>query len=122
MWPRTVEVMLALWLAVSPFVFRHPAGERGLWASDLVCAVVVATLALASYRQKWRRVHLFELGVAGWLVLFGYLGGGEGRPPGFQNALVVGLTLALFNILPSEANEPPRLWRAFYEERARTHV
>lgn len=122
MWPRVVEVMLGLWLLVSPFVFRHPAGERVLWASDLVCAVAVATLALLSYRERWRRVHLFELAVSGWLVLFGYLGGGEGRPPGFQNALFVGLTLLLLNIIPSEANQPPRKWREFYAERARRHA
>src|SRR5207247_2056429 len=48
MWARVVEVMLGCWLAVSPFVFRHPAEERAWWANDLICALLVVALALLS--------------------------------------------------------------------------
>lgn len=48
MWARVVEVMIGCWLAMSPFIFRHPADQEALWANDLPCAFGVVALALLS--------------------------------------------------------------------------
>lgn len=57
MWARVAEFMLACWLAMSPFIFRHSAEHWPLWASDFVCAMAVAALSLLSYWQPTRWAH-----------------------------------------------------------------
>jgi hypothetical protein len=118
MWARAVEFMFGLWLLVSPFVFRHPPDATGRWATDLASALAIMTLASLSYWRKARRAHLGQMAVAAWLVGYGYLAGGHPSPPACQNEMLVGLTLLLFAIIPTEANEPPRLWREHLARRA----
>ena len=112
MWPRTVEVMLACWLAISPFVFRHPVDRPVLWWTDWVAAAAVAGLALLSYFRQTRRAHLLELLVAGWLIGYGWWtsSGGLGEPAQ-QNWIVVGLLLLMLAIIPTECDQPPVRWR-----------
>lgn len=120
MWGRVVEVMLGLWLLFSPFIFGHYPGNRPLWISDLVSGIVVMLLALLSFWHFLRYAHLAVLVVAGWLVGFGYLYGGHPAAPGFQNNILCGLTLMIFAIIPNEASQPPRGWRSYYHQRARS--
>jgi hypothetical protein len=117
MWARTTEVMLAMWLAVSPFVFRHPPGERSLWGNDLACALLVATLSLLSFRRSLGRAHLGNLAVGLWLVGVGYVGAHPEPVPASQNHAVLGLVLLMLAIVPSRATEPPPAWQGFYAER-----
>jgi hypothetical protein len=107
--------MLGCWLAVSPFVFRHAAAERWLWANDFACACAVVALALLSYWPPLRHAHLALGGVALWLMGFGYFAAPHPLAPALQNDLLIGLLLALFAFIPNEANLPPPAWREFYE-------
>lgn len=111
MWPRTVEVMLGLWLGASPFIFQHPASEPAFWWTDFVCAFLIVTISLASFWSRTLHAHVLNLGVALWLVGFGYLAFGASPPPAAQNELTVGLLLLIVAIIPSEATLPPREWR-----------
>ena len=111
MWARTAEVMLGLWLAASPFIFGHLPAERGLWWSDFASALLIVTLSLFSFWNRSRRAHLLNIGVALWLVGFGYFGFGGAPPPGAQNELLVGLLLLMLAIVPSQATLPPVAWR-----------
>ena len=111
MWARTVEVMLGLWLAASPFIFRHPADEPALWWSDLGCAFLVVTISLLSFWSRTAHAHFLNVLVALWLVGFGYFGSGDPPTPAAQNSLVTGLLLLLLAILPSQATLPPEEWR-----------
>lgn len=121
MWARVVEVMLGCWLAVSPFVFRHSADERWLWTNDFACAFAVVALALLSYWPPLKHAHLATGAVALWLMGFGYFASPHPLAPALQNDLLVGLLLAMFAIIPNEANLPPQAWREFYagEDRLR---
>src|SRR5262245_11874038 len=101
MWARIVEIMLGCWLAVSPFVFRHPVSERGWWANDLVCAFLTVLFSLVSFWPPANRIHLLLLGVALWLIGFGYFAGAETSPPALQNNLLIGLLLAMLAIIPT---------------------
>jgi hypothetical protein len=112
MWPRVAELLIACWLAASPFVFGHIEGQGAFWLSDLVCAGAIAICALLSFSERARRLHLVELAVAGWLLVFGYLASAEPLPR-LQNNILVALVLIMFAIIPSEANLPPRSWREF---------
>jgi hypothetical protein len=110
-WARDMEVALALWLAVSPFVLRHPAGSSS-WIHDLGCASLLLVLALLSYGRRTRRAHLLELLLAAWLIGKGWMDAADAATAASQNHVIVGLVLAMLAIVPTEANRPPRGWRA----------
>ena len=110
MWPRVVEIMLAFWLLISPFVFRLPDDAAWTWANAYVCAVLV--LSFSSMAMWWplRRAHLVTAVVGVWLVLSAWV---QERPlpPQQQGHILVGLLLFMFGIIPSEASRPPVDWR-----------
>lgn len=121
MWARIVEVMLGVWLALSPFIFRIPTEERFLWWNDLFAAAVIVALALTSFKPELERAHLGLLPVAAWLVVSAYWLGSVPPEPAFQNHVVVGWLLAMFAIIPSRSDTPPRAWERFYLEREDPH-
>jgi hypothetical protein len=110
MWPRFLELVLAVWLVISPFVFGHYPAERDLWLSDFACAGVIAVCALLSLRPTTRRAHLVELVVAVWLLATGYLARSEALPA-LQNNILVAFVLLMVAVIPSDANRPPVQWR-----------
>lgn len=114
MWARVIEVMLGCWLAVSPFIFRHPADDRVLWFNDLISAIVVVVLALISFWPPMRFAHVANLAVALWLIGFGFWVAPYPPPPALQNDIMVGLLLLMFAIVPNEATSPPRPWRRLW--------
>lgn len=123
MWPRAVELMIAMWLLMSPYIFGHDPAAKGLWVSDFACAAVIFTASSLSFwktQPKLRWAYLTNIAVSLWLIAFGYLAGGYPTAPGYTNELIVGLVLLLFAIVPNEADQPPRSWREFYARRART--
>lgn len=115
MWARHMEIMLGLWLVVSPFALRHEAERVFLWAHDLSVGALVVALAMATHWRPLRRAHLALLPVAAWLIGLGWWrtwqAGGIHPDAAFQNWLLVGLLIAMFAIVPSEASRPPRPWR-----------
>jgi hypothetical protein len=112
MWARVVEFMLGCWLAISPFIFRHPADNFTLWATDWIAAGLVTLFALLSYWPPLKHIHLATAVVALALVAMGRLSSWEHPPPGAQNQIVVGLLLLMFALVPSHASRPPAAWRA----------
>ncbi len=119
MWARTVEVMLACWLAISPLVFHRGPAETLAWGMEPVAGVAVMVLALAAFYRPLRGAHLGILLVSAWLVVEGYRITGAHADPREQNCLMVGLLLAMFAICPTQGDEPPPGWQAFRENRAR---
>jgi hypothetical protein len=116
MWARVIEIMLACWLAVSPFIFRHAASERRLWWTDLGCALAVSILSLLSFWPPLRHANLAIISVGLWLIGFGLLAAPYPTPPALQNDILVGLLLLMLAIVPNEANLPPRAWIRFLTE------
>lgn len=114
MWGRVVEIMLAVWLSLSPFLFGHYQEDQALWISDLFCAGALMVLSCLAFSEPLRRAHLGNLLIAGWLVGFGYFYGGYPAAAGYQNDIFTGLTLLLMAIIPNHANQPPRDWQRFY--------
>jgi hypothetical protein len=111
---RVIEVMLGCWLAMSPFIFRHPANDRVLWFNDLFSAIAVIVLAVISFWPPLRFAHVANLAVALWLIAFGFWVSPYAAPSALQNDIVVGLLLLMFAIVPNDATQPPGLWCDFF--------
>ncbi len=123
MWGRVVEIMLGLWLLLSPFIFEHwQRGETGLWVSDFASGGAIIVFAALSFWQPARFAHVLNLAVAFWLIAWGYFSGGYPSAPGYQNEILVGLVLIFFAIIPTNATQPPKAWRDYYLARAREGI
>lgn len=105
MWPRIAELLIAIWLAVSPFAFDSPI------ASDLTCAILIALFALLSFSERLNKMHLLTLLVATWLTLLPFFA--DHVTAAMQNSLYFGLFLLMLALVPSQAHLPPRPWRKF---------
>ncbi|MEX0704408.1 MAG: hypothetical protein WD069_20070 [Planctomycetales bacterium] len=115
MWARVCEVMFGCWLAMSPFIFRHPPDEPRWWWNDFGCAAAVIVLALASFHPRTQWAHLLGIAVGLWLIASGYRDLATDPPPAVQNDVLVGWLLLMFAIIPNDADRPPAGW----EERLR---
>lgn len=114
MWGRVVEIMTAMWLAFSPFVFGVQSDMVLLWA-DLGTALLICMLAGLSYWHPTRYAHLLILAVAIGLAVWGRAAGTP-PPPAHQNHIVVGLFLLMIALIPNEASQPPQVWRSDMRE------
>ena len=114
MWARHMEIALALWLAVSPWVFRHDPEASWLWIHDLVLALGIGLASSLCHWRPLRRVYLANFLFGTWLVAAGWwlTSWSEGMAmPAAQNWMVLGLLLLMFAIVPGEASRPPARWR-----------
>jgi len=117
MWARIIEFMLACWLAISQFIFRYGPDMTFERANDLICATLIAALALGSYARPLRHLHLAHLLVAAWLIGVGVAASDSNPPaPAYQNYVVFGVVLAMVTIVPSRADDPPIAWQRYYNE------
>ncbi len=114
MWARSCELMLGLWLIVSPFVFRHPAGDLTHWAIDLSCGSAVVVIASFAFWPRTGRAHVAHFLVAAFLFGHGWL---NAPSPTSSNHIMVALLLALLAVIPSDVLTPPVKWRRFEAER-----
>jgi hypothetical protein len=118
MWPRVVELLIAAWLASSPWIFAAPAdADFLLRVNALVCATLIALFALLSFHPAWERAHVLTIAVALWIIGVAFAAPNPPPPAPYQNFVVVGLLLLLIAVLPSRASEPPRGWREFYHKK-----
>ncbi len=120
MWGRTIELALAAWLAISPFIFRYPAEATLRWVNDYACALIVIICSLTCYHRSLRKAHVVNIGIALWLVGIGLFGSTMPPPAWRQNTLAVGLLLGMFAIIPTDTLRPPRGWSTFLNDRAAT--
>ncbi|HEY4255514.1 MAG TPA: SPW repeat protein [Chlamydiales bacterium] len=116
MWARIIELMLACWLSLSPFIFHHPSESTFLWNNDLVCGAFVALLALLSFWNPIEKIHLAIFPISVYLVIAAFT---NSPSPAIENHLVLGLLLAMLSLVPSHAESPPRQWIEFLKKRNR---
>ncbi len=116
MWSRVTEVMLGFWLVLSPFIFRHSLDQSAFWINDFSCGFSVIICALLSFWPSLQQVHLVIIGVALWLIGFGFFASPYPTPPALQNNIIIGWLLLMFAIILNEANLPPRSWEEYFSE------
>ncbi len=110
MWGRVVEIMTAVWLLLSPFIFGAQGNSAILWG-DIGTAALICLLSGASYWAPLKYAHWGILVVAASLVLVGRFSGEMPATPPQQNHIFVGLFLLMIAIIPNEASQPPVQWR-----------
>ncbi len=110
MWARIIEIMTAVWIALSPFIFRAEDLPGAIWF-DSITALVIAVLAGISYWRPTQYAHVLILFVATGLALYGRF---VDSPPSpwQQNHIAVGLFLLMIALIPNNASQPPQAWRA----------
>ena len=115
MWPRVTEILIAVWLASSPWILAAPAeSEFFLRVNALISAALIAFFALLSFRAASEKAHLLTIAVALWIIGVAFAAPNPPPPAMYQNFVVVGLLLLMIAVLPSRASEPPKAWRDFY--------
>lgn len=115
MWARIVEVMIACWLALSPFIFRAPKDEVWFWVNDFTCSFLMLFFSLICFYKPLRKMHLLNLLVGLWLFAIGYFF--EVPLPAYvQNDVVIGLVLLVLAVIPSESELPPESWQQFHKK------
>lgn len=114
MWGRIVEIMTAVWLALSPFIFQVQDQPVLMWADNLI-ALLIMVLSGLSYWRPTQHAHVLILLVAVGLIVWGRFGYGTPPPPIHQNHLAVGIFLLMIAIVPNEAAQPSEQWRAVVE-------
>ncbi len=116
MWPRIVQVMLGLWLVVSPLIFRIDGRDTALIVVHMASGAAAVILALIAVRVRF--LHLATLVLGLWLIGYGYGVGGYPPAPAYRNLLIVGVLIAVLGIIPSDCLQPTRSWREYYQNRA----
>ena len=111
MWPRVAELMLGLWLMLSPFVFRGTESVEAFAAIDMAAGACVVLLSLLSFWPRAEWAHLGTALLALGLGTYAYLAWERPGPPAAQNEIFVALLLLLLAIVPNEASRPPKPWR-----------
>ncbi len=112
MWARVAELMIGLWLVLSPFIFRETASVERFAALDMTAGSLVVLLSLLSFWRRMEWAHFATALLALALGAYAYLAWPRPGPPAAQNEIVVALLLVLLAIVPNEATRPPKPWRA----------
>lgn len=119
MWARTVEIMLGVWLAISPFVFGHMPEPQAWWINDFACGLLIITFACLSFWHPTRHAHLLHIAVGFWMFAFAYYQrfwvypDVQHAPAELQNLAATAFLLLMFAILPNDATRPPSSWERF---------
>jgi hypothetical protein len=111
MWARVAELMIGVWLMLSPFVFRGTESIERFIPIDLAAGLIVIVLSLLSFWRRTEWAHLVTVGLALALGAWAYLAFERPGPPAAQNEITVAILLILLGIIPNEASRPPRPWR-----------
>jgi hypothetical protein len=80
----------------------------------MLYGLIAILLGFFSFWNRTVRAHFLLLPLAAWLIVFGYPAGLP-APPSAQNQIVIGLSLAMFAIIPNDADLIPPAWRRFYK-------
>ena len=111
MWPRVAEMMIGVWLCMSPFVFRDTEAIEQFIVVDLAFGSAVVVLSLLSFWSRTATAHFMTVALALGVGALAYAGWERPGPPAAQNELMAALLLVLLGIIPNDCNDPPEAWR-----------
>jgi len=106
-WPNWLNVLLAIWLFISPWVLQYAAVETAAWNAWVV-AIAIAALSIAALARlaQWEEWVNLALGV--WLILSPWILGFSANANAMGNAVIVGIIcaiLAIFGLMAARRAE-----------------
>ena len=116
MWPRICDIVLAVWLFFSRYIFAYPENFTIPRYSDTICAVAILLFSILSFHQKWNKMHLCSLLVACYLCIIAYLYPTPFLPFYLQSHLIVANILFMTAVIPSHASDSPKDWISYINE------
>jgi hypothetical protein len=111
MWPRYFEILLGLWLVVSPEIYGHAAELQALAASERVTGAAIVIASVLSFWRRTESAHFASGAIALLLAAYGWLSFPRPGPPPVQNDITVAVVVLMFFLLPNRASQPPESWR-----------
>jgi hypothetical protein len=111
MWPRIVEIVLALGLIAGSLTLSAGPDLPAVRLQELIPAGLIILVALLSFHPRLRLIYLVQIVLGIWLIAYGFWTSEGPAPPAIQNAILIGALLLMFGVIPSEANAPPLSWR-----------
>lgn len=96
-WQDGVNLILGLWLFVSPWVLAYAMQESAAWNAYLMGAAIVLFAAIAAYMPKaWEEAINIILGI--WLVVSPYVLGFANETMVAAHTVVVGVLVTVFAV------------------------
>lgn len=96
-WQDWVNLILGLWLFVSPWVLAYAMEPAAAWNAYIMGAAIVVFAAIAAYMPKaWEEMINTVLGV--WLVLSPYFLGFASQTMIAAHTVVVGVLVTIFAV------------------------
>jgi hypothetical protein len=105
-WKDVINLVLGLWLIISPWALSFSADRRPMW-NALIIGVIIALAAIAaliSFR-KWEEWIEAVLGL--WLIISPYFLGFTSQMNATVNQVIVGIIVAALAIWTVAASETP---------------
>ena len=91
-WKDTANLVLGLWLAVSPWALSYAAAATPAWNAHIVGVIIaVASIAALSTFQVWEEWVNAALGV--WLIVSPFIVGFGNLTTAVWNQLIVGIVV-----------------------------
>lgn len=96
-WQDWVNLILGVWLFVSPWILAYAMQDAAAWNAYILGAAIVVFAAIAAYMPKaWEEMINTLLGV--WLVLSPYVLGFAAQTMIAVHTVVVGVLVTVFAV------------------------
>jgi hypothetical protein len=96
-WKDAANLMLGLWLAVSPWALSYAGEATPAWNAHIVGAIIaVAAIAALLAFQQWE--EWVNTALAGWLVVSPYLLGFTALTYALWNQIIVGVVVGVLAV------------------------
>lgn len=93
-WQDPVNLILGLWLIISPWVLAHQTEMRPTWNAVILGILIAASALAALFRvMAWEEWGNLVLGI--WLAISPWVLGFAGLVAAMWNAVIVGLVVAV---------------------------
>ena len=96
-WKDAGNLVLGLWLAISPWALSYAGEFRPAWNAHIVGVIIaIAALAALTAFQQWEEWVNAALGA--WLIVSPYLLGFSALTSALWNQIIVGLLVAILAV------------------------
>jgi len=93
-WKDAANLVLGLWLLISPWVLGYAGQSLPAWNAHVVGAIIaVAAVAALNAFQQWE--EWVNVAFGAWLIVSPYLLGISGPTSALWNQIIVGLVVAI---------------------------